>query len=283
MIIFDEPWNDYVTQARFHLTSHQLQLFSENPEQYNLMKMGAFRTPETRAMDFGTACHTMILEGDEKFLREYTVNDGPINPKTEKPYGTDTKVFKDWLAKQDGKILSSEEYERIFSMSLSVRNHEVASKLLSSGHPEVTVRCEIDGRKRQGRIDWLHTYPDGSVGIVDYKSCENLQRLANELKFQGAEHAYIRQLAYYHELLKTTHDVRTTHIVVTQTKSPHYTAVFEMMGTCIYCAKIRIASDLMRLTECESNDTWPNGWEKSIRVYPTRTDQDSVIQAISSS
>ena len=70
---------------------------------------------ETDAMRLGSAVHMLALE-PEKFGAEYLVLDGPINSRTERPYGRESDKFKAWLeaennANGDGRtILIREEF-----------------------------------------------------------------------------------------------------------------------------------------------------------------------------
>ena len=47
----------------------------------------------------GRAVHTLALEGKEHYAAEYAVG-GPINEKTGQPFGSATKAFAEWAAKQ---------------------------------------------------------------------------------------------------------------------------------------------------------------------------------------
>lgn len=132
----------------------------------------ANKRKETPAMHFGTAMHTLMLDGVTEFHRKYAVG-GPVNPSTEKTYGRDTKAFADWLKEQGGKeFVSPEEMERMIAMRDEIRKSFAGDVLETPGvlrelsmfwdEPcgETTVRCKA-------RLDWFHA----DIGIVDLKTC----------------------------------------------------------------------------------------------------------------
>ena len=81
----------------------------------------SLKTPhkETPALKLGSATHCAILE-PERFAREY-IKAGNLDRRTKEGKAA-------WLEiEQSGKIvLTPEEYDKVTSMTLAIRNHEVA-------------------------------------------------------------------------------------------------------------------------------------------------------------
>jgi hypothetical protein len=88
---------------------------------------------ETPAMRFGTACHSMILE-PEKFVDVYDVLELPINEKTQKEYGADTKKAQEYIATlpKNKKYLSSEEFKMLGNIEANIANNKSAVKILNA-------------------------------------------------------------------------------------------------------------------------------------------------------
>ena len=87
---------------------------------------------ETPAMKLGTAVHCAILE-PERFEIEYI--EAPIIDRRTK----DGKALWSELEQSGRIVLSRDEYLKITQMAHAVRNHEIASKLISGGVPEQSV------------------------------------------------------------------------------------------------------------------------------------------------
>ena len=87
-----EPAEVYHAKAKDNLSSHQLADYRKCPLLYHRKRLGLIPQKDSTAYLVGRAAHTLILEGRERFEAEYAVG-GPINPKTEKPYGPTTKAF----------------------------------------------------------------------------------------------------------------------------------------------------------------------------------------------
>ena len=107
------PEADYHAASRkgTWLSSHLLADFRRCPEFYHRkVTVGVVEKP-SRAYALGRAAHKLILEGEQAFREDYTVSDGPTNPKTGQPYGKLTKAYAEWevaLGKIPGDDLGDE-------------------------------------------------------------------------------------------------------------------------------------------------------------------------------
>jgi len=137
--------------------------FRRCPLLYRKKKLGVIEDQDRPAYLVGRALHTLALEGREAFAEQYAV-EGPVNPKTGQPYGSNTKAFARWAAEQGRPVLTLEQFDLIEQMAESVEQHELAEELLSDGIPEAVVRADYCGLPCQARMDWF----DPRAGLVEF-------------------------------------------------------------------------------------------------------------------
>lgn len=190
-VIKSEPWADYRTNAVTHLSSHRLMRFDECPRTLHLEDIGDIPRKSFQGAEVGRAFHTLRLEGNEAYNEQYVVSDGPINPRTNRPYGRDTKKWSEWRATQLGEIIATAE-DDLFRRMIALENPK-ATELLADGIPEVTIRGDLFGMPCQSRLDWLRLVDSEPAAIVDLKTTENLDRFEYDFK----KYRYGMQMAFY--------------------------------------------------------------------------------------
>lgn len=116
-----EPYEVYARKRWTHLSSHMLADFRKSPAIYKARYDGELDKPDSAALSFGRAFHTLILEGEKKLSELYAYNDYPINDKTEQPYGVTTKTVIDWAG--DKTPIHPDMIRQMFAMDLSIRKH----------------------------------------------------------------------------------------------------------------------------------------------------------------
>lgn len=145
---------------------------------------------ETAAMRWGSALHCMVLEPD-RFASEYTIG-GPVNPKTQQPYGSETKAFNEWAVAQTKPILTRDEHRIIVGMADAIAAHPIARTIRDAPRQtELSLFWTLDdGMQCKARVDCLQ---DG--WIWDVKTCRD----AGYRGFQHsiAEYRYHMQAAWY--------------------------------------------------------------------------------------
>lgn len=96
------PADEYHAASRSgrYMSSHLLADFRESHELYHRKVTGEIAQTESPALALGRAAHCLILEGRMAFDDQYLVSDGPVNARTNEPYGKTTKSYSDWLAAQ---------------------------------------------------------------------------------------------------------------------------------------------------------------------------------------
>ena len=234
---------------------HALKDFAHNGKEFHLRQIGELpQPPESREMFIGTAAHTLILEGREKYRDAYEVADGPVNPKTGKPYGNDTKVFRDWFAMQTKPVITTDEAALIEAMRDAVAAHGVASQLLADGIAETPIFFDWFGTPCQSQVDWISK----SWGIIDLKTTADLDRFV----WTARDARYINQLAFYRravgELFGESMDCFI--VAVEKARNPRC-GVFAIPKPDLDEAEDWCIQQIAALAEAEATGVWRDGYE----------------------
>ena len=256
--IIHEPEEQYHARSKTGemLSSHMLQRFSFMPYKYWATISGLYQEPDKAEYAFGRAAHKLILEGQEAFDAAYTVSDGPINERTGKPYGKDSKVYQDWLSCQTGEVITAADYDIIDAMRKSVASHKGISKLLEGdGEAECVARAAIDGVDCQIRLDYF----DPQVGIIDLKTCRDITFFESDMRAFG----YCYQMAFYRAVLRqvTGRDFPVYMIAVDKTDF-HVAGYWLIPSAELEVAERVNAASIKRLKECRETGVWPTGYEQ---------------------
>lgn len=250
------PAEEYHAAAKAgeYLSSHLLGDFRACPMTYHQKMIGQIVQPETDALLMGRAAHTLILEGHATFDDEYLVADGPLNPKTNEPYGRATKAYASWLLGQHKTVISRKEYGFLCKLEAAVWWHEMASILLTNGFAEGTVRTNYCDEPCQIRIDYFN--PD--YGIVDLKTCDDLTWFDRDIHRLG----YIYQLAFYRAVLReASGETVPVHIVGVEKREPFRVGVWHIGEAALDAAEVFNAAAIRRLQHCRDTNHWPTLFE----------------------
>jgi hypothetical protein len=248
----------YHAQSAHFLSSHKLADFRRNVPLFRKKELGLVKEEDRPAYLVGRAAHTLILEGRAAYEAEYAFG-GPINPKTGAPFGSRTKAFQDWVETQGKPVLDDEQGELIESMYAAVRAHEHAITLLADGIAEGVVRTEYCGIPCQVRLDWLNP----ARGIVDLKTCDNLDWLETDARSFG----YAHQMAFYRSVLACVIGlVLPVHLIAVEKREPFRAGVWRMSEQVLGIVRKENEAAIERLKTCRDRDHWPTGYE-DIRVF----------------
>ena len=255
-----EPESAYAARRKDHLTSHRLAEFRRNPLLYFRKAVGLVVDEDRPTFAVGRAIHCRVLEGIEELHHRYAIG-GPINPKTGKSFGVETKAFTEWAAAMNKPVISDETATLCEQVAEAVDGHDEARALLIEGQAEGVVRTTYAGLPCQGRLDWLHP----TRGIVDLKTCENLDWLESESRSFG----YIHQLAFYRALLATVSGVAMpVHIIGVEKRQPFRVGVWRLSDQVLDAATRDNVAAIERLKWCRREERWPTGYE-AIRLLDT--------------
>jgi len=240
--------------------------FRKSPAIYKARYDGELDKPDSAALAFGRAFHTLILEGEKKLSELYAYNDYPINDKTEQPYGVTTKTVIDWAG--DKTPLHPDMIRQMFAMDLSIRKHDYAQRLFIDGVAEGVCRGEYCDMLCQARIDWGHNEPQHGFSVcIDLKTCANLDDFERDISRYG----YIYQMAFYVAMLRHVAKIRSEPRIVAVEKSPPYrVGVWAIDPALLQKATNDNEQAIRELKSCQENNTWPTGYE-CLRVIEEET------------
>lgn len=259
LLFLAEPAEVYHAKADQWLSSHRLADFRRCPLLYHRKLCGLVADEDRPAYLLGCAAHTLILEGQEKFQREYAIG-GPVNPKTHQPYGAATKAFTQWAQKQGKPALSHEQALLCQQMAKGARSHGLARELLSVGIAEGVVRTTWGGIECQIRLDFFSQMP--GAGIVDLKTTEDLGWFEADARRYGYPH----QLAFYRSVLAAAGGRDPlevpVHLIAVEKKEPFRAGVWRMGENVLAIAQKENQEAVRCLRRCQELGHWPTGYEQ---------------------
>ena len=254
-----EPAEVYHAKAKGFVTAHALSEFRRCPLLYHKKELGLVPERDTTAYLVGRAAHALILEGRERYQREFAVG-GPINPKTGQPFGSQTKAFAEWAEKQNRPVLSDAHAALVEQMAASVKEHLYARELLADGVAEGVVRCEYAGHRCQARIDWINPIEDR--GIVDLKTADELDSFELSMRAFG----YLHQVAFYRALVAAASShILPVHIVAVEKREPFRCGVWQVAPQVLDEAQRDCEEAMQDLKRCRETGNWFTRFE-SLRL-----------------
>lgn len=251
--LFQEPARIYHAKAKQFLSSHQLGHFRTSPYLYWRYKAGLIPDKDADYFLMGRAAHTLILEGSEVFAREYAVG-GPINEKTGKPFGKETKAYQEWAIQAGKPVLTDSEVELANNLRDGVFRNPLAKELLAQGVAEGVVRATYCDEACQIRPDWVNPIR----GMVDLKTCANLTFFESDAR----KYQYIHQMAFYRAVIAAhTGLVLPVHIIAVEKQEPFRCGVWRVGDDVLAIAQQTNQEAIARLHQCRERDEWPTGYE----------------------
>ena len=213
---------------------------------------------ETPAMKLGTAVHCAILE-PERFEIEYI--EAPIIDRRTK----DGKVLWSELEQSGRIVLSSDEYTKVTQMANAVRNHEIASKLISGGVAEQSVYwnqrvslLDVSEIFCKARPDYLKPLKRGYV-IVDIKTTQDasISEFPKKAYYQWLYHL---QAAHYLRGFEavTGEKVIAFMYIAIESELPYAISVFKAGDDYLEAGKKKTQELYELYANCVANDSWPS-------------------------
>ncbi|HOA75235.1 MAG TPA: PD-(D/E)XK nuclease-like domain-containing protein [Phycisphaerae bacterium] len=254
-VLIAEPADVYHAKAKDFLSAHALNEFRRCPLLYRKKELGLVPERDTTAYLMGRAAHTLILEGRQRYEREFAVG-GPINPRTGQPFGSQTKAFAEWAERQGRPVLSDTQAATIEQMAAAVQEHIYARELLAEGVAEGVVRCEYGGHRCQARIDWIN--PVESRGIVDLKTADEIDSFELSMRAFG----YLHQVAFYRALVsQASGHVLPVHIVAVEKREPYRCGVWQVTPEVLDQAQRENEEAMTDLRRCRETGDWFTRYE----------------------
>lgn len=254
-----EPADVYHARAKEFLSAHALSEFRRCPLLYRKKELGLVPERDTTAYLVGRATHTLILEGRERYEREYAIG-GPINPKTGQPFGSQTKAFAQWAEGQSKPVLADAQAALVEQMAAAVNGHLFARELFAEGVAEGVVRCDYAGHHCQARIDWIN--PVADRGIVDLKTADELDSFEMAIRAFG----YLYQVAFYRALVaQVSSHTLPVHIVAVEKREPFRCGVWQVAPEVLDEVQRENEEAMADLQRCRETGDWFTRYE-SLRL-----------------
>ena len=248
----------YAARRKDHLTSHALADFRKNPRLFRHKELGLIPPEDRASFVIGRAVHCRVLEGENIFRGRFAIG-GPINPKTGRAFGADTKAWAEWAAAIGKPAIGAEVADLCHDLAEVVRGHEVAASLLAEGQGEGVVRTTWCGLPAQGRLDWFHH----QRGIVDLKTIDDLDWFESQCRGFG----YAHQMAFYRDLIAAAGGGRVpVHLIAVEKKAPYRVGVWRIADQVLDVANRENLAATLRLKICREQDRWPTGYEQ-VRMF----------------
>ena len=245
-----EPADVYHVKSNTFLTAHGLAEFRRCPLLYRKKELGLVPERDTTAYLIGRAAHALILEGRQRYEHEFAVG-GPLNPKTGKPFGSNTKAFAEWAEHQSKPVLSDAQAALVEQMAAAVQAHLFAKELFAEGIAEGVVRCEYAEHQCQARIDWINPVP--GRGIVDLKTCDEIDSFEAAIRAFG----YVHQVAFYRVLVaRASGQILPVHIVAVEKREPFRCGVWQIAPRALDEAQVENERAMRDLKTCRENGNW---------------------------
>lgn len=261
-ILKREPADVYHAKAKDHLSSHALADFRRCPLLYHRKQRGLIPDRDSNAYLIGRAAHVLVLEGRERYEMEFAVG-GPINPRTGKPFGSNTKRFAEWAERLGKPVLSDDQAALVEQMTAAVRAHIFAAELLAEGVAERVVRCEYRGHSCQARLDWINPLPDR--GLADLKTADSLDTFESDAHAYG----YIHQMAFYRSLIREASGVALpVRLIAVEKREPFRCGVWEIAPAVLHEAERENDQAMAELARCHETGIFPTRFESLRRIDP---------------
>lgn len=252
-VLTAEPAEEYHSKAGQYLSSHQLIDFMECPWLYRKKQLGLIGNADTGARLVGRGIHCRILEGRDAYESQFALG-GPINKTTGKPFGKDTKAFRDWCEAYGKPGIHHDDLALIENMASGVAMNDEAVDLLLYGRSEGVIRTEYRGAPSQIRIDWTHPHR----GIVDLKSTADLTWFENEAK----RRRYVNQIAFYQAVLgQVSGELVPVYLIAVEKVEPFRCGVWRVSDDTLATARQENEAAIRRLRHAWETDEFPTGYE----------------------
>lgn len=145
--------SDTVYHANPAIGSTDAKLWLESPQLFKDQIDGIRPRKDSRAFQFGRAAHAYFTD---RPLFDRIVSTGPLNEKTGKPYGAETKAFTDWSAANPGLvILGQRDFADLERMAdrMPAQVREILA--IPDAVAEASIYKDLAGVAVKCRPDWM--------------------------------------------------------------------------------------------------------------------------------
>lgn len=227
-----------------------LDAFARSPKHY-LAWLDGDSDKSTPALEFGTAFHMALLE-PERFAKFYAVapHFGDLRTK-------EGKLARDnWLDANTGKtMLNADDSAAIGGMLTAIRQHPAASRIVTEGTSEVTVRWtdEASGLRCKSRADY---YVAKRALVVDVKTTTDAS--PDQFKRSVVNYRYHVQDALYRSGFAACGQAIDHFAILAVEKTyPYCVAVYTLDADAVTRGYAAARQGIDNMRHCINTDNWP--------------------------
>jgi len=254
-MIITEPGLYDMTNAEYHAdpvpggslsSSGAKKLIAKTPAHF---KYDQDHAEHKDVFDFGTAAHSLILEGDASGIVEVDADS----------WRTKAAQEAKEEAHATGKTpLLSKDYAQVKAMARAIKQHPEAMLLLSDGVAEKSAFAQHEtGVWLRARFDWLPNRRGEGVILVDYKSAVS----ADPRKFakSAADFGYHQQDPFYRDVAKLVgiSEDPSFLFVVQEKTAPYLVNVIELNDEAVNMGRALNEKAVRTYQQCMLTDSWP--------------------------
>lgn len=251
-----------VDESQYHagpgLGSTNIKTLNRSPAHYKASLHGEYKSTPAKRM--GSALHAGILEPWSFSARVI------CGLKIERRSKKDQQSWAEFEQEHAEKIIIPHtSWDHLLRVIDAVREHPIASRLLTIGDPEVTAYW-VDDRPIEGhdptyrlckaRFDWLDTLAHNV--IVDLKSTEDAS-YTSFLRQCYAQQYHVQAAHYLAGARRVLPQSPDAYLLIAFEKSPPYAvACYELPRDLIRIGAIAVARALTVYHECMTSKHWPS-------------------------
>lgn len=204
----------------------------------------------TKALDFGRAVHSYLLERDTFFSVFAVEPEGLLN-KAKNPWKQDWDKFKKMCVDEGKQPITQDDWQGIKGIAQWIKTHKWASKIMSLSRYEVSA---FDG-KLKARADIL-----ADTFIADVKTCQDVRMFERDVR----KYHYDLQAAQYLDVCQAA-DGRYRKFVwiACESEAPYCIKLFEAKEGCLEKGKRKYQAALEIYERCVADNVWP-GYDEDI-------------------
>lgn len=217
-------------------------------------RMNPDRPPEEDKPHFtlGRLAHQLLLEGRERFDREYVVR-----PEKWSYWSPAAKEWRDVQVAAGLTVITQEQLNQVAGMAKSLAAHPLVreAKILDGlVERSLFYRCRQTGVWLKSRPDVL---PNSSGDVVDLKTCQSVA--TDALQKSLANFGYPMQAALAGTAMREAADLEMTSFsnVWVEVNEPHCVRITTLTPEDILRGELQNAAATRTFAECCRTNTWP--------------------------
>ena len=228
------------------LSNSMLKEFRRTPAHYKASLSQPHK--DTKALNFGTALHSMVLTPELEGV--------VVSPEYDARTNAGKAIRDEFKAKSVGKtVVTAEEHIQLVGMLDSIMMHPKARSIIEGcAYKELSMFANLNGVACKGRMDLV----DVEKGIIaDLKSCEDasIEGVRKSIRNYG----YDFQNVHYEQLFKECfkRGLETFEFIFVEKEPPYAVAVYNIGSVTLNRAYADWVDQLNRFSVCTTGDIWP--------------------------